>query len=91
MVARTGRVVLYGSLHPAQALQLDWNTVHYQEIIVTGSANNTSRDFQEAAGLVASRAVNLRPLVSKVIGLDELPGELMSHPEGATQRVVVKL
>ena len=91
MVAPTGRVIFYGSLHPSAALQLDWNAVHYQEITVTGSANNTSADFEEAAGLFASRAVNLRPLVSKVIGLGELPDELSSTPAGDTQRVVVRL
>jgi threonine dehydrogenase-like Zn-dependent dehydrogenase len=91
MVGRTGRIVLYGSLHPADTLQLDWNTVHYQEITVTGSANNTRRDFEQAAGLVGGRAISLRPLVSRVIGLDEMRDELETTPAGDTQRVIVRL
>jgi threonine dehydrogenase-like Zn-dependent dehydrogenase len=91
MVAPTGRVILYGSLHPTALLQLDWNYVHHQEITVTGSANNTHRDFQEAASLLVSGAITLQPLISRVIGLDELCGELMSYPAGSTQRVVVRM
>ncbi|MGB8890228.1 MAG: alcohol dehydrogenase catalytic domain-containing protein [Candidatus Korobacteraceae bacterium] len=91
MVARTGHVILYASLHPSAALQLDWNAVHYREITVTGSANNTDRDFRQAAALVGSRAVNLKPLISKLISLDELPRELMCSPAGKTQRVVVRM
>jgi 2-desacetyl-2-hydroxyethyl bacteriochlorophyllide A dehydrogenase len=91
MVARTGRVILYGSLHPAAALQFDWNAIHYQEITVTGSANNSDRDFQEAANLLGSRALSLQPLVSRIISLDELADELMCSPAGKTQRVVVRM
>lgn len=90
-VARTGRIVLYASLQPTAPLPLDWNMVHYKEIVVTGSANNTDADFREAAGLVSDRAVDLQPLVSRRIDLDELSGELLSSPRGKTQRVVVQL
>src|SRR5205807_2127953 len=89
MVAPTGRVVLYASLHPTASLQPDWNAVHYKEIVVMGSANNTADDFREAADLLASRGVNLQLLVSRRICLDELAGELPVKPTGRTQRVVV--
>ena len=91
MVAHTGRVILYASLHPAASLQLDWNAVHYREITVTGAANNTDHDFQEAAGLLANRELSLQPLVSRIISLDELADELMCRPSGNTQRVVLRM
>ena len=91
MVARAGHIVIYSSLHPSEPLDLDWNRIHYEEITITGTESKTDRDFREAAALLGSGAVNLRPLISKVISLDELPAELASSPTGETQRVVVSV
>jgi L-iditol 2-dehydrogenase len=91
MVGRSGRLVFYASLHPRESLELDWNRIHYEEITVTGSEGNTERDFREAVALLAGGAIDLRPLISRVIALEELPAELASKPAGETQRVVVRL
>ncbi len=91
MVGRLGRVVFYASLYPPANLDLDWNRVHYGEIAITGTEGKTAQDFHEAARLVGSGSIKLRPLISKVISLEELPAELGSRPVGETQRVVVKL
>jgi threonine dehydrogenase-like Zn-dependent dehydrogenase len=91
MVARTGRVVYYSSVRPSVRLEFDWNEVHYREVTITGSANNSARNFAEAANLVSSAAIDLQPLVSQVIGLEGLCEELKTHPVGKQQRVVVRL
>ncbi len=91
MVARTGRIILYASLHPSEPLQVDWNAIHYQEITITGSANNTDQDFRQAADLLSNGAVNLKPLISKLIPLEGLFEELKTSPSGKTQRIVVQM
>ena len=91
MVGRSGRVIYYASLHPPGMLELDWNRIHYGEIMVTGTEGSTKRDFHEAVSLLGSGAINVRPLISKIISLEELPAELETNPAGETQRVVVKL
>ncbi len=91
MVGRLGRVVLFASLYPPGPLALDWNHVHYAEITVSGTEGKTDRNFHAAAKLLGSGAINVRPLISKVIGLEELPGELGAKPVGEMQRVVVRL
>ena len=91
MVCRLGRVVLYASLYPPGSLALDWNHIHYEEITVRGTEGKTDKDFHEAAKLLGSGAINVRPLISKVISLEELPAELASKPSGEMQRVVVRL
>lgn len=91
MVGPFGRVVFYASLYPPGMLELDWNHIHYKEITITGTEGKTAKDFHEAAKLLESGAINVRPLISKVISLDELPAELASQPTGETQRVVVRL
>ena len=90
-VGRTGRLVFYASLHPSGMLDLDWNRVHYEEIVITGTEGHTDQDFHEAVALVSNGSVSVRPLISRVISLEELPAELGSRPAGETQRVVVRL
>ncbi len=91
MAGRLGRVVFYASLYPPGPIALDWNHIHYEEITVRGTEGKTGKDFHEAAKLVATGAVNVRRLISKVISLEELPAELASTPAGEMQRVVVSL
>ena len=90
-VGRTGRLVFFASLHPSGMLDLDWNRVHYEEIMITGTEGHTDQEFHEAAALLSNGSISVRPLISKVITLEELPAELGSKPAGETQRVVVKL
>ncbi len=91
MAGKLGRVVFYSSQYPPGTLDLDWNHIHYKEIVLTGTEGKTDRDFREAVKLLGSGAVSLRPLISKVISLDDLPEELASKPSGETQRVVVQV
>jgi threonine dehydrogenase-like Zn-dependent dehydrogenase len=89
-VGPAGRVVFYASLYPKGMIDLDWNRVHYQEITVAGTEGHTERDFHEAVTLAGTGAVDLSPLISRIISLEDLPSELASQPAGETQRVVVK-
>jgi L-iditol 2-dehydrogenase len=90
MAGPIGRVVFYASTHPSSPLRLDWNRLHYGEQVITGSAGKTAADFHDAASLLQHGRVELRPFVSRVISLAELPAELGETPAGATQRVVVR-
>lgn len=90
-LGRAGRLVFYASLHPKGMLDLDWNRIHYQELVITGSEGATDRDFHEAVVLLSNGAINVRPLISRFISLEELPEELAAKPAGETQRVVVRL
>jgi L-iditol 2-dehydrogenase len=91
MVGRLGCVVFYASLYPPGTIDLDWNRIHYGEITVTGTEGKTDKDFREAVKLLSTGAINVRPLISRVISLEELPAELAGTPVGETQRVVVRL
>ncbi|HEY6333716.1 MAG TPA: zinc-binding dehydrogenase, partial [Blastocatellia bacterium] len=89
LVRKGGTVVFYSSLYPPAPVDLDWNHLHYNETVIKGTEGSTARDFQEAVGLLAGEAIDLRPLISKVISLEELPGELANKPAGEMQRVIV--
>lgn len=91
MVGPRGRVILYASTHPPATLELDWNKIHYREIMVAGTEGKTPEDLRQAAALLSSGSINVKPLISRVIRLEELPEELGRRPAGEVQRVVVKL
>lgn len=91
LAAPRARIVLYASTHPSCNLALDWNRIHYAEITVTGSEGKTPEDLRQAARLLSTRAIYLRPLISRVIRLEELPEELKAAPSAAILRVVVRM
>lgn len=89
MVERGGRVVFFASTHPPERLDVDWNLLHHKEVSLVGSVGKLQEEFRQAAALISSRAVDLRPLVTRTISLDGLSEELGLRPAGDTQRVVL--
>ena len=90
MAGRLGFVIFYSSIYPATMLNLDWNRIHYEEIVVTGTEGKTEADFREAVRLLEVGLADLRPLISSFINLKELPSELGAEHKGAIFRVVVR-
>ena len=90
MAGKYATVVLYASTHPPVTIPVDWNRIHYNEIRLDGTEARTRDDFRKAVELLPQ--LNLEPLVSRQIALEELPGELeRGVPTGATQRVIVNM
>ena len=89
MVGCRGRVILYASTYPAATLSLDWNQIHYGEVSVAGTEGKTPEDLRQAALLLSSGVINVKPLISRLIQLEELPDELGRKPAGEIQRAVV--
>jgi len=90
MVGRGGRIVFFASVHPSVFIPADWNRIHYDEVIITGSASKTAREFRDAVGLLADRAITVHELIGRVISLEALPAELDGPLPKLGQRVVVR-
>lgn len=88
-IRKRGTIVLYTSMHPSAPLSLDWNTLHYTEAIITGTEGRTIEDFREAVALISNSLIDMKPLVTKTIGLEELPDEVVLSPSGRDQRTVL--
>ncbi len=82
-------LVLYSSLHPDNALDLEWNRLHYAELRLVGTEGRKASDFHEAVSLISSGLVKLDDVVTKEISLSELEDELVRSPSGSDQRTVV--
>jgi len=88
-VRKGGAIVLYTSVHPNWTVAFDANQLHYSEAYLTGTEGRTRADFQKAVTLISKGLIDLKPLVTKRIQLDDLSEELSTMPSGNSQRTVV--
>ena len=88
-IRKGGHIVLYTSVHPSVNISIDWNKVHYKEAVVTGTEGRTIADFREANALISESIIDVGPIVTKTVGLDGLPDELLLSPHGRDQRTVL--
>lgn len=75
-----GRVVLLPMF--AGPLTADLNPVVLKEITIQGSTIYTPADFRAAAELVNQRVLDVRPYITDVVGLDEVPAVLTAIDAG---------
>jgi len=89
-IARAGgRVLLFGGCAPGTAVAFDAARLHYGEISLIGSFHSTPAEAAEALALLASRAVDPRPLVSGRGTLGDLPALLEAQARGEGVRYAV--
>ena len=67
-----GRLNIFAGVYPKDPLSLDPNLIHYNELVITGSADHTPIDYAEALNLIERGLIQVLPLVSDVIPLHEL-------------------
>lgn len=67
-----GRLNIFAGVYPKDPLAIDPNLIHYNELVITGSADHTPLDYAEALNLIERGLVQVLPLVSDVIPLREL-------------------
>ena len=86
---RAGRIVIAGSFVQPYTINLLNLIVQEQSIIATFGY---VEEFAEARDLITSSAVDLSPLISKTVSLDELPTafEEISHDRNQYQKVLVR-
>ena len=87
MVGTRGQVIFFAGTHPPERLDVPWNLLHDREVSLLGSVGKSEEDFREAVALLSNGLINVRPLVTRIISLQELDWELSKHPCGPVQRV----
>lgn len=66
------RIVYFAAGYPAPEIHVDSNIVHYKRLELIGTIGSDIDDFEEAAELLDSRAVNVYHLIEKRFPLREL-------------------
>lgn len=68
-----GRLCLFAALAKDQSvIQLDANAIHYKNLCVTGTTGGCAVDYRAALNLIASRRVDVRPIISHVVPIAKL-------------------
>jgi len=86
---RGGRIVVAGAFEQPYAVNL--LNLLLQEHSIAGTFSYAS-EFEEARSLIVSGAVDVSPLISRVVSLKELPSvfEQITADRGRDQKVLVR-
>ncbi|MBT4125766.1 MAG: zinc-binding dehydrogenase [Chloroflexi bacterium] len=90
-VRRGGRVVIVGFSHTSQD-DINFGRSHMGEKTIMGSSATSHDGYRKAVALIASGAVNVKPLISALVPLDkgiEDGFERMLKPEKDVYRILV--
>ena len=72
-LARKGGTVLeFGGCPPGTEIRLNTEMLHYGELTVLGAFHTTPLHFRKALNLISSRTVDVRPLVTKRMKLEDI-------------------
>jgi len=71
-VRKGGTVLEFGGCPPGTEIKVDTELLHYGEVTVRGAFHATPLHFKKALNLIASRTIDVRPLVTRKMKLEEI-------------------
>jgi L-iditol 2-dehydrogenase len=72
LVRKGGTVLEFGGCPPGTEIKVSTEMLHYGEITVLGAFHTTPLHFRKALNLIASRTIDVRPLITKRMVLDKI-------------------
>jgi len=72
MVRKGGTVLEFGGCPPGTAIRVETELLHYDEIKLQGSFHAKPTEFRKALNLIASGAVQVKPLITKTMALRQI-------------------
>jgi len=91
MIRKMGRLILYGSFHPNNPIDVDPNGVHYGEYVITGSYSPAVEDFFHASRLLRYGLIDVKPFLTENYPLSQVRDALEAALSPDTYRVAVDL
>lgn len=90
MLGKTGRLIMYSSMHPDKPINVSPDFIHSSEVVITGSVSPGIGDFQKSAKLISSKIINLEPVISHLIPFENVKEAFEKAIDPLSYRVVVK-
>ena len=72
LVRKGGTVLEVGGCPPGTEIKLNAELLHYGEVIVMGTFHTTPLHFRKALNLIASRTIDVQPLITRRMKLEEI-------------------
>ena len=89
LVRKGGRVCFFGGCASSTSVPVDAHRVHYEQISLYGVFHHTPKYFKAALDLIGSGRVKTDLLISRRIGLSELPAFFDDRHEQSNPKVAV--
>lgn len=89
-IRKNGRVNIYTSYTDTPPLPVDANTLHRNEITITGSEGRTEEDFLQSVRLLSFGKVDVKPLISMTVGFPRLESGIRAAMTSDTYRVLLE-
>ena len=72
LVRKGGTVLEFGGCPPGTEIRVNAEMLHYGEVTVMGAFHTTPLHFRKALNLIASRTIDVRPLVTRRMSLENI-------------------
>ena len=72
MVRKGGTVLEFGGCPPGTEIKISTEQLHYGETTVLGAFHTTPLHFRKALNLIASRTINVKPLITRKMKLEQI-------------------
>lgn len=72
LVRKGGTVLEFGGCPPGTEIKVDTELLHYGEVTIHGAFHATPLHFRRALNLIASRTIDVRPLITDKMKLGEI-------------------
>jgi len=72
MVRKGGIALMFGGCPPDTEIRVSTEQLHYGETTILGAFHTTPAHFKKALNLIASGTVNVKPLITRKMKLDEI-------------------
>lgn len=72
LVRKGGKVLEFGGCPPGTEVKIDAERLHYGELTLLGTFHTTPLHFRKALNLIASRTIDVRPLITRKMSLDHI-------------------
>lgn len=89
LLEKGGALIIYGSVHPAQPIELNPNDIHYDEYIITGSIRHDRESFREATEMISRGLIGVDDLVSETVPFERIENAFQRAGLLDTYRVVL--
>jgi L-iditol 2-dehydrogenase len=72
LVRKGGTVLEFGGCPPGAEIKVDAEILHYGEVTILGAFHTTPLHFAKALNLIACRTIDVKPLITKKMELEEI-------------------
>ncbi|MCS5723666.1 zinc-dependent dehydrogenase [Herbiconiux sp. CPCC 203407] len=89
MAGRLGRINVFSGLGDQARPQIDVNSLHYREQILTGTTGSSVADYGDVIDIVADGGIDLSPIITSRFAIDDISQAMEASRSGQGMKSVI--